>query len=78
METAVRLETAALMHQTRADGKKVVVVAGPVVVHTGGVKPLAAMIRGGWVQALLAGNALGVHDIRVRAAGHIARRATKD
>jgi len=38
-------------------------VAGPVVVHTGGVCGLAALIRGGWVQALLSGNALGVHDI---------------
>jgi lysine-ketoglutarate reductase/saccharopine dehydrogenase-like protein (TIGR00300 family) len=42
---------------------KVVVVAGPVVVHTGGVKGLSALIRGGWVHAVLSGNALGVHDI---------------
>ncbi len=62
VETAAR-QTAALLEQVRAEGKKVVVVAGPVVVHTGGVEPLARMIRGGWVQALLAGNALGVHDI---------------
>ncbi len=60
--TAVR-QIAALMQQTRAEGKKIVVVAGPVVVHTGGVKALAAMIRAGWVNGLLAGNALGVHDI---------------
>ena len=38
-------------------------VAGPVIVHTGGAPALAALIRQGWVQALLAGNALGVHDI---------------
>ena len=37
VETAVR-QTAALMQQTRAEGKKIVVVAGPVVVHTGGVR----------------------------------------
>ena len=49
---------------TRIEQKqKVVVVAGPVVVHTGGVAGLAELIRGGWVQALLSGNALGVHDI---------------
>ena len=35
----------------------------PVVIHTAGNTSLAAMIRGGWVSALLAGNALGVHDI---------------
>ena len=62
VETAVR-QTAALIAQTRAAGKKIVAVAGPVVVHTGGAPPLAAMIRGGWVQAILSGNALGVHDI---------------
>jgi lysine-ketoglutarate reductase/saccharopine dehydrogenase-like protein (TIGR00300 family) len=68
VETAAR-QTAALLEQVRAEGKKVVVVAGPVVVHTGGVEPLAAMIRGGWVQALLAGNALGVHDIEAALLG---------
>jgi lysine-ketoglutarate reductase/saccharopine dehydrogenase-like protein (TIGR00300 family) len=62
VETAVR-QTAALMEQVRAEGKRIVAVSGPVVVHTGGVPALAELIRGGWVQALLAGNALGVHDI---------------
>ena len=51
VETAAR-QTAALLEQVRADGKKVIVVAGPVVVHTGGVAALAEMIRGGWVQAI--------------------------
>jgi arginine dihydrolase len=62
VETAVR-QTAALIQQTRDAGQKVVVVAGPVVVHTGGAVPLAKMIRAGYVQALLSGNALGVHDV---------------
>jgi lysine-ketoglutarate reductase/saccharopine dehydrogenase-like protein (TIGR00300 family) len=62
VETAVR-QTAALMRQQRADGKRIVFVAGPVVVHTGGVHPMGALIRAGFVDALLAGNALGVHDI---------------
>lgn len=43
--------------------RKLVVVAGPVVIHTGGVEPLAEMIRGGWIDVLLAGNALAVHDV---------------
>ncbi len=51
------------MQQTRLEGKKIVVVAGPVVVHTGGVGPLARLIKLGWVDGILAGNALGVHDI---------------
>jgi lysine-ketoglutarate reductase/saccharopine dehydrogenase-like protein (TIGR00300 family) len=68
VETAVR-QTAALMQQTRSAGLKIIVVAGPVVVHTGGVRPLSELIRGGWVQALLAGNALGVHDIEASLLG---------
>jgi lysine-ketoglutarate reductase/saccharopine dehydrogenase-like protein (TIGR00300 family) len=68
VETAVR-QTAALMQQARASGLKIIVVAGPVVVHTGGVRPLSTLIRGGWVQALLAGNALGVHDIEASLLG---------
>jgi len=62
VETAVK-QTAALIEQTRAGGHKIVVVAGPVVVHTGGAAALSRLIREGYVQALLAGNALGVHDI---------------
>jgi lysine-ketoglutarate reductase/saccharopine dehydrogenase-like protein (TIGR00300 family) len=68
VETAVR-QCAALIRQVRSQGRKVVAVAGPVVVHTGGAGPLAAMIRGGWVSALLAGNALGVHDIEAALLG---------
>jgi lysine-ketoglutarate reductase/saccharopine dehydrogenase-like protein (TIGR00300 family) len=62
VETAVR-QTAALVRHAVEQGQKVVVVAGPVVVHTGGATPLASLIRDGWVHALLAGNALGVHDV---------------
>jgi lysine-ketoglutarate reductase/saccharopine dehydrogenase-like protein (TIGR00300 family) len=62
VETAVR-QTAALVRQAIEQAQKVVVVAGPVVVHTGGVAALSSLIRRGFVQAVLAGNALGVHDI---------------
>ncbi len=61
VETAVR-QTAALIRHTVASGLRVAVVAGPVVVHTGGTAPLAQLIREGYVHALLSGNALGVHD----------------
>jgi lysine-ketoglutarate reductase/saccharopine dehydrogenase-like protein (TIGR00300 family) len=62
VETAVR-QTAALARQTREQGKNIVAVAGPVVVHTGGVAGLSKLIRDRWVDAVLSGNALGVHDI---------------
>ncbi|HEY3744415.1 MAG TPA: TIGR00300 family protein [Bryobacteraceae bacterium] len=62
VETAVR-QTVQLLEQARAAKQKVIVVAGPVVIHTGGGRPLSKLIRAGFVDALLAGNALGVHDI---------------
>jgi lysine-ketoglutarate reductase/saccharopine dehydrogenase-like protein (TIGR00300 family) len=62
VDTAVR-QTAELVRHAIGQKLKVVAVAGPVVVHTGGVAGLAALIRGGWVQAVLSGNALGVHDV---------------
>jgi lysine-ketoglutarate reductase/saccharopine dehydrogenase-like protein (TIGR00300 family) len=68
VETAVR-QTASLIEQTRTAGLKVIVVAGPVVVHTGGAGPLSALIRHGYVSALLCGNALGVHDIEAALLG---------
>lgn len=51
-----------MMREVKADGGRIVVVAGPVVVHSGGGAYLSRLIRHGWVQGLLAGNALAVHD----------------
>jgi len=51
------------LRKIRDTGGKVVVTAGPVVIHTGGGDHLAQLIREGYVQALLAGNAIAVHDI---------------
>jgi lysine-ketoglutarate reductase/saccharopine dehydrogenase-like protein (TIGR00300 family) len=39
------------------------VTAGPVVIHTGGGEHLARLIREGYVQGLLGGNAIAVHDM---------------
>jgi lysine-ketoglutarate reductase/saccharopine dehydrogenase-like protein (TIGR00300 family) len=68
VETAVR-QTATLVRQALEQKQKVVVVAGPVVVHTGGVAGLSALIRNGCVQALLSGNALGVHEVEAALLG---------
>ena len=51
------------MRQVRDQGGKVVVTAGPVVIHTGGAQHLAKLIREGYIHALLGGNAIAVHDI---------------
>ena len=49
--------------EIRGRGEKVIFVAGPVCVHTGGVEPMERLIRTGVVDGILAGNALAVHDI---------------
>lgn len=49
--------------RVRQEGRKVVLVAGPVVIHVGAASVLAAILRSGHVDGLLSGNALAVHDI---------------
>jgi lysine-ketoglutarate reductase/saccharopine dehydrogenase-like protein (TIGR00300 family) len=51
------------MKTTRAEGKKILLVGGPAIVHTGSSGHVARLIREGWVQVLFAGNALATHDI---------------
>ncbi|GCL36460.1 LOR/SDH bifunctional protein conserved domain-containing protein [Sphaerospermopsis reniformis] len=51
------------LRKIRDAGGKVVVTAGPVVIHTGGGEHLSRLIREGYVQGLLGGNAIAVHDI---------------
>jgi lysine-ketoglutarate reductase/saccharopine dehydrogenase-like protein (TIGR00300 family) len=54
---------AAEMKSIRARGGKILVVAGPAVVHTGAGHYLSRLIELGYVQVLFAGNALAVHDV---------------
>lgn len=51
------------MRRATADGKRLLWVAGPGVVHTGAVPALVALIRAGFVDTLFAGSALASHDI---------------
>jgi lysine-ketoglutarate reductase/saccharopine dehydrogenase-like protein (TIGR00300 family) len=51
------------MRAIRQRGGRIAIVAGPVVIHTGGTEALAALVRAGYVQVLLGGNAIAVHDI---------------
>jgi lysine-ketoglutarate reductase/saccharopine dehydrogenase-like protein (TIGR00300 family) len=52
-----------MMRDVREAKGKIVFVMGPVAVHTGGTGYFAEIIRGGFVGAVLSGNALAVHDI---------------
>ena len=54
---------AAMMRDVKAAGERIAFVAGPVVVHTGGGAYFCDLIRQGYVDVLLAGNALAVHDV---------------
>ncbi len=58
-----------MMRHVKQSGGRIVVVAGPVVVHTGGVDHFCELIRGGFVDVVLAGNALAVHDIEFALSG---------
>ena len=54
---------AAMMKDAKAAGERIAFVAGPVVVHTGGGAYFCELIKRGYVDVLLAGNALAVHDV---------------
>jgi lysine-ketoglutarate reductase/saccharopine dehydrogenase-like protein (TIGR00300 family) len=54
---------ATMMQEMKAAGARIAVVAGPVIVHTGGSAYFQELIRAGYVDVLLAGNALAVHDV---------------
>ncbi len=54
---------AAEMHKARGGQGKILVVAGPGIVHTGSREYFSDLIRRGFINVLFAGNALAVHDI---------------
>jgi lysine-ketoglutarate reductase/saccharopine dehydrogenase-like protein (TIGR00300 family) len=60
---------ALMMREVKKSGGRIAVVAGPVVVHTGGVEHFSELIRRGFVDVVLAGNALAVHDIEFALSG---------
>ena len=60
---------AGMMRDVRKSGGRIAVVAGPVVVHTGGVEHFSELIRNGYVDVVLAGNALAVHDVEFALSG---------
>jgi lysine-ketoglutarate reductase/saccharopine dehydrogenase-like protein (TIGR00300 family) len=51
------------MREVKAEGKKVLWVGGPAVVHTGASPAMVRLVQAGYVDCLFAGNALATHDI---------------
>ena len=62
-------EVADRIRRARSEGRKVLVVAGPALIHTGAGSDLAELVRGGWVQCLFAGNGFATHDIESNVLG---------
>jgi lysine-ketoglutarate reductase/saccharopine dehydrogenase-like protein (TIGR00300 family) len=62
VETSIA-KIAAMMREVRATNGRIVFVMGPVAVHTGGVGYFSEIVQRGFVDAVLSGNALAVHDV---------------
>jgi len=57
------------IYKTKKQGGKIILVGGPAIVHTGAADAVAYLVRSGYINALLAGNALAVHDIEYSTLG---------
>jgi len=57
------------IRKAKQDGKRVLFVGGPAIVHSGSAPLLERLIRDGWVDVLFAGNALAAHDIEANMLG---------
>jgi lysine-ketoglutarate reductase/saccharopine dehydrogenase-like protein (TIGR00300 family) len=62
-KSAVIREVAREFIRTREEKGKILVVAGPAVVHTGAVEHFEKLIQWGFVDLLFGGNGLAAHDI---------------
>ena len=57
------------IYKTKKRGGKIVLVGGPAIIHTGASDSIANLIKLGFIDAVLAGNALAVHDIEYSTLG---------
>ena len=56
-------QVAQMLRGVKEQGRRIMWVAGPAVVHTGSGPDLCALIRAGYVDAFFAGNGVAAHDI---------------
>jgi lysine-ketoglutarate reductase/saccharopine dehydrogenase-like protein (TIGR00300 family) len=57
------------IYNTKKNGGRIVIVGGPAIVHTGADDAVSELIKTGYVDGVLAGNALAVHDIEYATLG---------
>ncbi|MBC8516122.1 MAG: TIGR00300 family protein [Nitrosopumilus sp.] len=57
------------IYETKKKGGKIVIVGGPAIVHTGADDAVSYLIKSGYIDGVLAGNALAVHDIEYATLG---------
>jgi len=57
------------IYKTKKAGGKIIIVGGPAIVHTGAADSVAELIKLGFIDGVLAGNALAVHDIEYATLG---------
>jgi lysine-ketoglutarate reductase/saccharopine dehydrogenase-like protein (TIGR00300 family) len=57
------------IYNTKKNGGKIIIVGGPAIVHTGADDSVSELIRSGYIDGVLAGNALAVHDIEYATLG---------
>ncbi len=57
------------IYKTKKRGGKIIIVGGPAIVHTGAADAVADLIKLGFIDGVLAGNALAVHDIEYATLG---------
>ncbi len=57
------------IYKTKKSEGKIIIVGGPAIVHTGAADAVADLIKLGFIDGVLAGNALAVHDIEYATLG---------
>ncbi len=57
------------IYKTKKQNGKIILVGGPAIIHTGAADSVADLIRLGYIDGVLAGNALAVHDIEYATLG---------
>jgi lysine-ketoglutarate reductase/saccharopine dehydrogenase-like protein (TIGR00300 family) len=62
-KNAIIRQCARMMVKCREEGRRLLLVAGPALVHTGSTSHVVSLIERGFVNVLFAGNALAVHDV---------------